>query len=100
MNNAVALTILQQLGGSRFVAMTGAKNMVSTADSLRITFPANFAKNGIRYMLIKLTAADDYTVTFAKGRGIEWKPVAEFEGIYCDSLVELFERQTGLCASL
>lgn len=96
----VAQTILQQLGGGRFVAMTGAKQMVSTENSLRITLPANFAKNGIRYVLVTLTAADDYEVVFAKGRGIEWKVVSEFDGVYYDQLRELFERQTGLATRL
>ena len=35
----IANTILEQLGGNKFIAMTGAKNFVSDGNTLRMTLP-------------------------------------------------------------
>ena len=36
--------ILQQLGGNKFLAMTGAKNLVGDGNTLRMTLPRNGSK--------------------------------------------------------
>ena len=35
----IANTILEQLGGNKFIAMTGAKNFLSNGSTLRMTLP-------------------------------------------------------------
>lgn len=41
---SVAETILQQLGGQRFTAMTGSKNYLADGNSLRMTLAKNHSK--------------------------------------------------------
>lgn len=104
----VAQIILAQLGGSRFVAMTGAKNLIATGQdekqlgALSFRLPRGFAKNGINYVRVTLDFDDTYTVLFAKfnTRSYEVKKVSEFSGVYNDMLRELFTSETGLHTSL
>lgn len=96
----IANAILEQLGGGRFVVMTGARHLVSHADALSFKLPARFAKDGINYVKVTLTAADDYRVEFFKLRGIKFSPVSKVEGVYADMLRGVFEQATGLYTSL
>lgn len=54
---SVAQTILQQLGGNQFVAMTGAKNLVATDNGLRL----DFGKNASQANQLKITLRGDDT---------------------------------------
>ena len=92
----VADTILQQIGGSRFLAMTGAKNLTANGTGLTFRLPANFAKNGINVVRIDLTPADDYNVTFYRVRGTKVTTVAEVAMVYADNLARVFTAETGL----
>lgn len=97
----VSTTILQQLGGSRFVAMTGAKNLVGSSKDLMFRLPARFAKDGINAVRVELTPADTYTVKFLKvAKFGEFKVIAEFDDIYADQLQDVFTRTTGLATRL
>ena len=102
MSNAIASTILGQLGGNRFRAMTGAKEFVSTERGLRFKLPRGFAKNSINFVHIQLTEADLYDVGFyseARG-GLSLVERAAHEGVYADALRQLFTAETGLETSL
>lgn len=94
----VANTILAQLGGRRFIAMTGAKNLGGEAKSLSFKIPK--AKNGISYVKITLDPDDTYTVQFLKIYGRKVTTVAEYSNVYADQLRNLFESNTGLYTSL
>ncbi|EFE7250305.1 hypothetical protein F9V24_27190, partial [Escherichia coli] len=63
----VATEILNQLGGNRFIAMTGAKNFTCFDENgesgLCFRLPSNFAMKGINLVKIKLTFSDTYLVT-------------------------------------
>ena len=96
----VAKTILEQLGGSRFLAMTGAKNLLGSADALTFQLPANFARDRINVVRITLTAADLYDVEFIRRRGLAVAWVAKDCGLYADQLRASFEAATGLRVSL
>lgn len=97
----VANEILTQLGGGKFIAMTGANGFSAGRDgSLTFRLPSNFAKDGINWVRVTLTAMDDYTLTFLKVRGVKTTPVAEREGVYNDSLRAVFTSVTGLDTSL
>lgn len=97
-----AQTILAQLGGNKFRAMTGANNFVGGDRSLSFRLPGGggFCKDGINLVRIELTPADDYTVTYMRTRGMKMTTVEKSEGIYCDNLRANFERVTGLRTSL
>ncbi|EAB9751940.1 hypothetical protein DTV46_23380 [Salmonella enterica subsp. salamae] len=100
----VATEILNQLGGNRFIAMTGAKNFAYFDEDgecgLSFRLPSNFAMNGINLVKIKLTFSDIYLVTFSRVRGAMVKEVSTFDNVYCDQLECLFNEQTGLVTRL
>jgi hypothetical protein len=103
MSNQVAKTILQQLGGSLFATLTGAKNFVGSENSLSFSLPGGggFCKNGINRVNIELAPSDTYTVKFYRfQRGATLVTVSEHTDIYFDGLQDLFERETGLYTSL
>jgi hypothetical protein len=99
----VANTILAQLGGRRFLMMTGARNLTADVNSLKFRLPTRLAKDGINCVKVTLDPSDTYTVTFYKiGRAPKFEVTVVYEtnDIYCDSLVELFERKTGVYTHL
>lgn len=98
--NSVASTILEQLGGSKFSTMTGAKNFVSDGNSLRFKLPANFARRGINLVRITLDPSDTYTLEFMKLRGTSVQRVSERSGVHADQLRKVFVNETGLDVSL
>ncbi len=95
-NQQVAKTILEQIGGRLFVAMTGAKNLCGGSNFLAFRLPSYFARNGINAVRITLGADDLYRVEFSRIRGMKITPVSVHEGIYCDGRAPLFTAETGL----
>lgn len=90
-----AQTILQQLGGNRFVAMTGAKNFATGGND--ITFKiGRGAKNGANLIKVTLELNDTYTMSFYKSRGLNCDKVASVDMLYAESLAATFTEQTGL----
>ena len=90
----VAKEILNQLGGNKFIAMTGAKNLTGGENALQFSIGRG-AKRGINKIRIELTSMDDYTVTFWKITGIDFKKIDEVNGVYCDTLASVFTEKTG-----
>lgn len=94
--------ILKQLGGNRFIAMTGSKNFCSDNNgntlSMRLTSPK------AKYLRITLNSSDTYTMEFLKETGPKYQKkiieVARFEGVYNDMLQTIFTKVTGLHTSL
>lgn len=91
-----AQTILQQLGGSKFVAMTGA-TCFSDGNTLIAKFKGSRIAN---IMYVTLNSMDTYDVKIGKFRGLEFKPVKQIAGAYSDMLRPIFEETTGLYTSL
>lgn len=101
---SVAETILAQLGGNKFVAMTGAKNILGDKSKLQFQLPRNFAKSGINSVVIELLPSDTYKMVFYKlgtARNL-YAPtiVSEVEGCQFDQLQDIFTRTTGLYTRL
>lgn len=96
MANIVADIILNQIGGGRFTAMTGAKDFVGGENFLQFKLPSNFAKDKINLVKIILTPADLYDVEFYYMRGLNLVLVGKSEGIYADMLQSEFTATTGL----
>ena len=90
-----AVTLLEQLGGKRFIAMTGARNFFKGENSILFKLPK--AQHGIRLVKIELTPADLYDMTFFTLSG---KVVKKVDGIYDDQLQEIFTENTGLYTHL
>ena len=99
-NMQIAQTILSQLGGGKFRAMTGAKDFVAIDNGLQFGLPGRFAKDGINKVRVTLGDSDLYTVEFLRcyRRGLEFRAdvKAREEGICCDMLQDCFKRATGL----
>jgi hypothetical protein len=91
-----ATTILTQLGGNRFIAMTGAKNLVGGDNDLTFSLPARLARNGINKIRVALDASDTYTVTAYRYRALNLTQIEAVDGVYCDNLRDVFTSVTGL----
>ena len=97
-------TILQQLGGNKFIAMTGAKHLAGHPDALSFKLPARFAKDNINWVKITLTPMDVYHVEFGrilpgnyrKGTMPSLKMIDTVDNVYCDNLQDVFTDRTGL----
>ena len=101
MSNHIAQTIMQQLGGQRFAAITGAHSWASDDKSLSFRVPR--AKNNIRGVVIELNGRDLYDMRFVASRikpKIEVYNVAEYSDVYDTQLQELFTKETGLITHL
>ena len=90
----VAKTILQQLGGNRFIAMTGAKNFGSSRNSLQFKIGRN--SKSISHVIITLKSSDLYDVEFIRMRGTSRKVVKKVKGVYADQLGTMFKKYTGM----
>lgn len=109
-NTMVAETILNQLGGNRFVAMTGAKKFFTNGNDMCCTIGRNASK--ANRLQIILDADDTYTMKFIKFTGerlnrktLTYTPakvetIKEINGVYCDQLEELFTDVTGMYTRL
>ncbi|TXH50894.1 MAG: hypothetical protein E6Q97_19510 [Desulfurellales bacterium] len=94
----VAKTILSQLGGNRFLVMTGAKSLVGGANFLAFRLPR--ANDGINYVRVTLNGKDLYKVEYGRATVKGYKPIAGDDDIYAEDLVRCFEATTGLATRL
>jgi len=95
----IARTILDQLGGHKFRVMTGAKNFLDLGDALSMRLGRNSSNSN--HLKISLNSMDLYDVRFSKWtKKFEEKSVKEYNNVYADSLVELFESHTGMYTKL
>lgn len=91
--------ILEQLGGNKFIAMTGAKCFVNTGKGLQFSIGSG-AVNKANKVLITLDGEGLYTVKFFNIRGVNVVDKGEFQGVRADGLQALFTAQTGFDVSL
>jgi len=97
---AVAKEILRQMGGNRFVAMTGARNFTCDENSLGFRLPGTMTRDRINYVKVTLNSMDTYDIEFKAIRGYKVKDVDSYEGIYNDGLEAAIGRRTGLATRL
>lgn len=89
--------VLKQLGGNKFIAMTGAKNFVQDQKTKMFAFKiGGGAKKSINYIRIKLTSMDLYDMEFIRLRGGKITVVAKETGVYNDQLQTFFTKHTGM----
>ena len=101
---SVADTILEQLGGNRFISMTGAKTFVGDDNKLQFSIPRNQSKAN-KVVIIYNPGRDDYTVEFWKigerrSGELIMKKLKSGEGLYADQLRAYFTDTTGMETSL
>lgn len=92
----VSRTILDQLGGRRFLAMTGAKDLLGSSDALMFRLPSGFAKDGINMVKISLRQTDTYTVEALRLGLPESKIIERMDFVYVEDLQRIFTKLTGL----
>ena len=94
----VSQIILQQLGGTRFMSMTGAKNFITTDRTLSMKVGKN--SKGVSHITITLVN-DLYTIEALSIRGFnEPKSKGKFEGVHAENLRSSFTSLTGMETSL
>ena len=98
-SKAIAAEILNQLGGNKFIVMTGSKNFMCDGPSLRMNLSRN--KSKAKWLKITLTSMDDYTMDFfTADKEFNIITKAKREGVTCDILQAVFTEVTGLYTSL
>ena len=91
----IAKTILNQLGGNKFIAMTGAKNLGHTNKGLQMKIGRN--AKGVTHVIIDLDRGKDlYDIEFVKVRGMKRTTVKKLKGVYADQLGIMFKKYTGM----
>lgn len=99
----IAQTILAQLGGRRFISMTGARNLIGGDNYLMFNLPAGFAKEGINKIRITLDWTDTYIFEALKvypGPELKFDAIEKLDYVYADDLQDVFTRVTGLATHL
>ena len=98
MSMEVAKTILSQLGGNKFIAMTGSKGF--TGDDTSLTFRVGRNTGKWHAVKITLTPMDTYTITFYQFYKHSISKIKDVQGVCCDNLTDIFTSVTGLEVSL
>lgn len=98
LSEGVAEIILKQLGGNKFLAMTGAKDLMKSdyANPKWFSFKLPKAYNGVNYVKITLTSLDLYDMEFGLIRSGQYKVKTSRQNIYNDQLQKVFTSITGL----
>ena len=101
-DTTIANTILAQLGGRRFLAMTGASNLIAGSNYLACKIPR--AAKKITHMRVTLDLNDTYTVEFLNCRTtrtqLKHETVESLSNVYAENLQAIFTSETGLYTTL
>ena len=89
---------LKQLGGNKFIAMTGAKNFAVGPKGMGFKIGRN--SKSINYVRIDLKSNDLYDMEFIRLRKSQIKVVKRVTGVYNDQLQKMFTKYTGMYTSL
>ena len=105
MTHPIPNTILAQLGGNRFVVMTGARNLIAGEDYLGMALPtARHDGKRVTHVRVTLDPSDTYTVEALsfnpRSRVAPFKTIVTESGVYCDNLQAVFTDLTGLATHL
>jgi hypothetical protein len=105
LNQSQAKVLLKQLGGNKFIMMTGAKNFGLGPKGMGFKIGRNSKK--INYIRIDLDRGKDlYNMEFirmARKKGElspTMKVVKKIKGVYADQLQKMFTKYTGMYTSL
>ena len=94
MDRRKAAEILKQIGGNRFIAMTGAKGFAFSDKYMSFKIGRN--SKGINFVRIAHNAKDLYDMEFGfvSVRGIKVKK--KVKDVYADMLGQIFKKHTGM----
>lgn len=91
----VAKTIIEQMGGVRFLVMTGAKQLVDLGNGLQFKLP-RFTGLKINNVRIILNGNDTYDVEFGKVGRANYQQIKTINDVYAEDLQSIFTNTTGL----
>ena len=98
----IANTILQQLGGHKFVVMTGVKQLIADDVHENPALRMNLSRNATsaNRLTISLMPDDTYTMEFyrqeiKKDWSVKRTEIEKREGVYCDMLQDIYTEVTG-----
>ena len=103
---SVANIILEQLGGNKFIVMTGASHFMSDGNTLRMTLPKNGSKANRLYITFD-EETDTYTMRFFRYTAPRMntktftftsekvKEIYETSGVYFNQLQPIFTSVAG-----
>jgi hypothetical protein len=94
----IAAEILRQMGGSKFIVMTGSYNFIADGNTLCMKLRRNKSRANILY--ITLNSMDTYDMRFAQFSGTDVKDLRIVEGVYDDQIQEIFTDVTGMYTHL
>ena len=98
---AIAEETLRQLGGNRFLVMTGARYLAYHENgALQFRLPGRIARQGINHVRVELNGMDLYDITFASLRGMKHTVKHEATNVHAESLRDIFTTHTGLHCTL
>ena len=102
-DTTVAQTILQQLGGSRFLLMTGSAVAEMKSFHVNLDLQKNKSKANrlkISYVVSKDCYCMEFLLTDDIGRIEYVESVERFEDVYFDQLQDIFEDVTGFFTTI
>lgn len=95
--NAIAATIVNQLGGGRKLQMfIGLKQLINEPLGVTLVFPKPKHAGAVNRVRITLNGMDLYDMEFIRTRGSSVKVVKEFNDVYAEDIKDRFEEGTGL----
>jgi len=94
-------TILSQLGGNKFIKMTGANKIASRDKDTTLSFWFKMCRKS-NICLVHLNGKDLYDITFHQysRKNLTTTKKQEYNDVYAENIRELFESYTGLRTSL
>ena len=95
-----ASLIVQQLGGNKFIVMTGAKNFVKDDSKKMIAFKIGRNCKSVNHVRITLNSMDTYDMEFIRIRAGKLTVVHTANNVYNDMLQDVFTEHTGLYTRL
>jgi hypothetical protein len=100
--NSVATTILDHLGGHKFLVMTGAKDLVGGEADLIMRLPARISPTISHFRVTYDKRSDTYIAAALKWnrRGRAYKTIASTNDVFAHTLAGTFERMTGVRTNL
>ncbi len=110
-NLTPAEIILMQLGGSKFLAMTGANHLMSDGATLSMTLPKNKSKANrlkitldigtdtysMRFFRYTAPRMNSKTMMFSSEKITE---ISKYDDVYCNQLQSIFTDVTGMYTHL
>jgi hypothetical protein len=97
-----AFAIINKLGGTKFLAITGASRLEALDNGVLFAIPSNLAKHGINRIKVRLNDQSTYDVRFIKVDKEKYThvDVEAIENVSAELLRGTFSEVTGLLLSL